>query len=160
MSTLSSADTSVVESRTAPAASSVERYFEASLYLLIVIGFATLVTTAKLDVVSILFVGAALAFRGWLLVRRRHLLVPDRWTTYLTLVYTLFYVADLFLISGTFVTATVHLVLFSMVVKIFSVQRDRDHVYLAVLAFLEVLAAAVLTVDSLFLFFFCLFMLA
>src|SRR5258708_6486535 len=51
------------------------------------------------------------------------------------------------------------MVLFRLVIKIFSVHRDRDLVYLAVLAFLMVLAAAVLTVDTLFLLTFSLFIL-
>jgi transglutaminase-like putative cysteine protease len=58
---------------------------------------------------------------------------------------------DLFLLSGSYVSASIHLVLFSLVVKLFSVQRERDYIYLAVLAFLAVLAASVLTVDTLFL---------
>ena len=41
----------------------------------------------------------------------------------------------------------------------FSVRRERDHLTLAILAFLMVLAAAVLTVDSVFLFSFAVFML-
>jgi hypothetical protein len=36
-------------------------------------------------------------------------------------------------------------------VKIFSIRRDRDYLYLALLSFLEVLAASVLTADALFL---------
>src|SRR5206468_12495708 len=40
---------------------------------------------------------------------------------------------------------------FVMLVRLFSAQRDRDHYFLAVLSFLMVLAAAVLTVDSTFL---------
>ena len=51
-----------------------------------------------------------------------------------------------------------HLVLFGMVVRLFSVQKERDHYMLAVLSFLMVLAAAVLTVDSVFLFAFAGFM--
>ena len=51
------------------------------------------------------------------------------------------------------------MVLFSMVIKVFSVRRDRDLVYLAVLSFLMLLAAAVLTIDSLFLLNFSLFIL-
>ena len=145
------------EIRLRPAAT-IERYFEVSLYLLIVTGFATLVTTGKLDAIAVLGVTLALAFRGWLLARHRTVQIPEKWTTALTLVYILVYIADFLFLSGSFVTATVHLVLFSMVVKIFSVQRNRDHLYLAVLAFLEVLGSAVLTVDSVFLAAFCLFM--
>ncbi len=55
--------------------------------------------------------------------------------------------------------ATVHLVLFGMVIRLFSLQRARDHFMLAVLSFLMVLAAAVLTVDSVFLFSFAAFLL-
>jgi hypothetical protein len=50
--------------------------------------------------------------------------------------------------------------LFSLVMKIFSVRRDRDLVYLAALSFGLVLFAVVLTVDTLFLLTFALFILA
>src|SRR5512146_2293721 len=129
----------------------VERYFEASLFLLIVTGFATLASTGRLDALSLLVVCAALFFRGYLLLRDRKLVIAERWTSYFTVAYVLFYFADYYFLSGSFVTASVHLVLFSMVVELFSVQRDRDHLYLAILAFLAVLAAAVLTVDTAFL---------
>ena len=138
----------------------IERYFQVSLYLLITVGFATLVTTGKLDILSIVFVGAALVYRGWQLASGHSSRIPERATTWLTVGYAAFYLADFLFLSASFVTATVHLVLFSMVVKIFSIQRDRDHLYLAALAFVEVLSAAILTVDSVFLFFFCVFMLA
>lgn len=138
--------------------SAIDRFFEISLYLLIVTGFATLASTGRLDALSVFAVAIALVYRGYLLLRERTVVVPEKLTTYLTVLYVVFYGADYFLLSGSFVTATVHLVLFSMVVKIFSVQRERDHVYLAVLSFLEVLAAAVLTVDTMFLAAFCVFM--
>lgn len=137
----------------------IDRFFEISLYLLVLTGFLTLASTRRLDTLSLAGVLAALLFRGYLVLRDRKVRIPERWTSYLTLVYVLFYVADYFLISGSYVTATVHLVLFGMVVKIYSVQRERDHVYLAILGFLEVLAASVLTVDSVFLASFCVFLL-
>ena len=129
----------------------IELYFQVCLYLLIVTGFATLTSTGKLDFPSVVFVGAALIARGYLLLRRREYRIPDQVVSYLGLLYILVYLADFFLISDNFVQATVHLVLFGMVVKMYSVQRDRDFIYLAMLAFLEVLSAAILTVDSLFL---------
>ena len=46
-----------------------------------------------------------------------------------------------------------------MVVRLFSAQRDRDFYFLSVIAFLMVLAAALLTVDSVFLLAFAVFML-
>ncbi len=137
----------------------IERYFQVSLFLLVVIGFVTLTTTGHLDPLSIAVVSAALVIRGYLMLRGRTLQIPERWTSYLTLAYVLFYFADVFLISANFVTASVHLVLFLTVVKLFSMQQERDQIYLIVIAFLEVLAAAVLTVDTVFFGAFCLFLL-
>jgi transglutaminase-like putative cysteine protease len=87
-------------------------------------------------------------------------LLAERWTQYLTLAFAFWYFADLFWISGTFVGATVHLVLALLVVRLFSAHRDRDFVFLAILSFLLVLAASVLTVDSTFLIGFAAFLLA
>jgi len=137
----------------------VQRYFEVALYLLVVCGFGTLVSTGGLDLPTVLLVGAALLFRGYLVATRRTVLIPERWTTTLTLGYVAFYLADYFVFSGVFVSATVHLVLFVMVVRLFSTKRDRDYYFLAVISFLMVLAAAVLTVDSTFLLAFAGFML-
>ncbi len=81
------------------------------------------------------------------------------WPTILTLLYIFVYFADYFFVSRSFLAATVHLVLFLMVVRLFSLQRSRDHYMLAVLSFLMVLGAAVLTVDSVFLFSFAGFLL-
>ena len=137
----------------------VELYFEVALYLLVLSGFVTLVSTRGLDALTVSLVGAALLFRGYLLASRRKLLLPEAWTTTLTLGYVAFYLADYFLISRAFVSATVHLVLFVMVIRRFSAKRDRDYYFLAIIAFLMVLAAAVLTVDAIFLLAFAVFML-
>jgi transglutaminase-like putative cysteine protease len=93
-----------------------------------------------------------LLYRGYVLARRRQVLLSEHWTNILTIACVGFYIADDFLISRAFLGATVHLLLFVMLVRLFSAQKDRDHYFLAVLSFLMVLAAAVLTVDSTFLF--------
>jgi protein-glutamine gamma-glutamyltransferase len=144
---------------TAPLPEALQRYFEIALYLLLFAGFGTLASTGGLGLFTVLLVGAALLFRGYLLFRDRTWLIPERGTALLTLGYMAFYVADYFLISGGFLNATVHLVLFVMVVRLFSAQRDRDYYFLAVIAFLMVLSSALLTVDSIFLLAFAIFML-
>ncbi|MBZ5721642.1 MAG: DUF3488 and transglutaminase-like domain-containing protein [Acidobacteriia bacterium] len=148
-----------LRSATIPLPVAIERYFEVAIYLLVFTGFGCLASTGGLDIPTVLLVGGALLFRGYLLATRRILVISERWTTTLTLVYVAFYLADYFLISGSFLNATVHLVLFVMVVRLFSAHRDRDYYFLAVIAFLMVLAAAVLTVDSIFLLSFAGFML-
>ena len=142
-----------------PVSQAINKYFELSLYLLVLMGFGTLASTGGLDLPSIVLVGIALAFRGYLLAERRRIVISERFTTPLTIAYFVFYAGDYFLLSRAFLAATVHLVLFAVVVRTFSLRRDRDYTMLAILAFLMVLASAVLTVDSVFLFFFAGFML-
>jgi len=140
-------------------AAAIERYFQVSLYLMVLTGFGTLASTAALDLPTALLVGMALLVRGVLLAKRTEVQIPERWTTYLTLGYGVFYVVDLISLSGSFLTATVRLVLFVMLARMFSVQKERDHYMLAILSFLMVVAAAVLTVDSVFFLTFAAFML-
>jgi protein-glutamine gamma-glutamyltransferase len=129
----------------------IRRYFDVALYLLIFTGFGTLASTGRLDLPTVLLVTLALLFRGYVLARRQKVLLSSRWTNILTIACVGFYIADALFISRAFLGATVHLILFVMLVRLFSAQKDRDHYLLAVLAFVMVLAAAVLTVDSTFL---------
>ena len=140
-------------------APAIERYFNVSLFLLVLTGFGALASTGGLDSPAVILVGMALALRGYQLLARRDFVIPERWTTLLTLIYVFVYLADYFFLSRGFLAATVHLVLFAMVVRLFSLQRTRDHYMLAVLSFLMVLAAAVLTVGSVFLLSFAVFLL-
>jgi protein-glutamine gamma-glutamyltransferase len=148
-----------INSGKATMAHAIERYFNVALYLLVLTGFVTLASTGGLDLPGVVLVGLALLVRGYQLAARREFAIPDSWTNYLTLLYIFVYFADYFFVSRGFLTATVHLVLFLMVVRLFSLQRPRDHYMLAVLSFLMVLGAAVLTVDSVFLFSFAGFLL-
>jgi hypothetical protein len=145
--------------RTPAFSAGIQRYFETSVYLLVVVGFGTLASTQQLDVATLLFAGSALLLRGYGLAAKQSLLIPEAWTTSLTLGYVAFYLGDFFLISSSFVTATVHLVVFVMVVRLYSARKDRDYYFLSLIAFLLVLAAAILTVDSIFLVAFSLFLL-
>src|ERR1039458_5871678 len=133
-------------------AKAIERYFNVALYLLVLSGFGTLAATGGLDLPAVILVSLALGLRGIQLLTRREFVIPERWTTVLTLIYVFIYLADYFFLSRGFLAASVHLVLFAMVVRLFSLQRTRDHYTLAVLSFLMVLASAVLTVGSVFVF--------
>ena len=145
------------QSGVAPLSRSIDHYFELSLYLLVLTGFGTLASTGGLDLPSVILVGVALAVRGFLLAKRQQFVISDAWTTPLSIAYFIFFAADYFIFSRSFLPATVHLALFGVVVRMFSLRRERDHVTLAILAFLMVLASAVLTVDSVFLFSFAAF---
>lgn len=137
----------------------IRPYFEALLLFLLAAGFYTLAATGRLGPVVLGFGSAAFLLRGFLLWRgvRPHL--PARWLSSATLLYAVFYLADVYVFSRSFVDATAHLVVFIAILKLFSAQQARDYVYLCIIALLEILSAATLTVSSGFLLFFLLFLL-
>lgn len=137
----------------------IDQLCQVSLLLLLATGFFALAGTGKLDLFSIILVSSALVARGITLLMRREWRIPVRWTTYLGLLYVLAYGVDLLLVSRGFVAASIHLLLFALVIKLFSVERYRDLLYLAMLAFMEILAAAMLTVETGFLTAFAMFVL-
>jgi transglutaminase-like putative cysteine protease len=140
-------------------AHAIERYFHVALFLLVLSGFIMLASTGGLDLPTVALVGLALLVRGYMLLNQLDFVIPENWTTFLTLIYVLVYFADYFLLSGGFLAATIHLVVFLVIVRLFSMQRPRDHYLLAALSFLMVLASAILTVGSAFVFAFAAFLL-
>src|SRR3984893_17022538 len=75
-----------------------------------------------------------------------------------TLAYAGFYPIDYFYVSGAFIPSTVHLVFFVAVVKIVTAKTNRDYLLLKVIAFLELLAACVLSYSLNFFVFLLLFL--
>jgi len=144
---------------------SVQRYFEISLLLMLATGFFTVATTGKLDVVSMVMMFGALSIKLWSYIRGADYSLGPKTVTRISIFYIFFYGLD-FLIFSTgpspidrMLAATVHLVLFTAVMKIFSARTYRDYGYLATLSFLMMLASAVLTVGTTFLVFFTLYVL-
>jgi protein-glutamine gamma-glutamyltransferase len=144
---------------------SVQRYFEISLLLMLATGFFTLASTGKLDLVSTLVMFAALCIKFWGYLRGANYCVGPQTVTRLSIFYIFFYGLDflIFAVGPTAVdrmlAATVHLVLFITLMKIFSARTYRDYGYLATLSFLMLLASAVLTVGTTFLVLFTIYIL-
>ena len=139
---------------------SVQRYFEVSLLLTLATGFITLATTGKLDFISTVVVSLALGVKLWSYSRNADLSLSPRTVTRVSIFYILFYALDFLAFSpgpgplDRMLAATVHLILFTTVIKIFSARTDRDYAYLAALSFMTMLAGAILTVSTSFLVFF------
>jgi transglutaminase-like putative cysteine protease len=165
------------EPQETPRLAAVDRYFEVSLYLLILVSVLALVSTGKLDLFSSLLGPLAVLYKGfrWWRTKRRSMALPvpeisPKSATRLVWAAFLFFPADLWLMSNTLAAgapnpglygallATVHLVLIALVVRLYSARTQRDHLFLALVAFANMLAAAILTVDTLFLAFFFLFL--
>ncbi len=144
---------------------SVQRYFEISLLLMLTTSFVTLTTTRKLDLVSTVVVFAALLLKFWSYVRDTDYSLQSRTVTRIAIFYIFFYGLDFLIFSpgpglvDRMLGATVHLVIFATVVKVFSARTYRDYGYLATLSFMMMLASAILTVSSTYLACFTFYML-
>jgi transglutaminase-like putative cysteine protease len=157
--------------------SAIDRYFEVSLYLLLLVSVLAVVSTGKLDLASALLTPLAVLYKGfrWWRARRQGAEpapeLSHRAATWLVGAAFLFFPADLWLMANTLalgapnpalygaLLASVHLMMIALVVRLFSARTQRDYLFLALVAFANILAAAILTVDTVFLAFFFLFLL-
>ena len=143
----------------------VDRFFAVSLLLMLGTSFVTLASTGKLDRVSVILLFAALAARLWGYASGWNLNISPRMVNRLALLYIPFFILDFVFFSAgetslqSMLNATVHLVLFVTVAKVFSAVTRRDYAYLATLSLLMMLASAVLTINTTFLVFLTLYIL-
>jgi transglutaminase-like putative cysteine protease len=154
-----------------PHLSALDRYFEISLYLLLLTSVLALVSTGKLDLVTMLGAPAALVIKGIRWLRRLPPELSARAATWIVACYLVFFPVDLWWVSRAIASAAqnpglmaallaaIHLMLFVMIVRLFSAQTTRDHLFLAMLAFAAMLCAAILTVGTAYLAFFFAFLL-
>ena len=144
-------------------------YFEASLLLLLLASVLTLVSTGKLDIFTTIAAPVALVIKGFRRWRGRGAELSARAATICFLAYFVFAPFDYFWarsrasdapnpqLYAALMTA-VHLMLFAMIIRLYSARTRRDSLFLAMLSFAVMLSAAVLTVDTTFLIFFLVFL--
>jgi len=143
----------------ATAAVSVERFFQFALLGLVASGYLAVAGSGYLDTPTVVLIGACLAVRGLLIAGVARMEIPERTATLAAAAYAGFYALDYFLLSHDFLAATVHLVFFLAMLKIFTSTTGRDYLYTAAIAFLELVAAAVLSVNFNFFLFLALYLL-
>jgi len=141
----------------------IERYFDVSLFLLVVTGLVAMISTGKLDPVSTALPLIALLWKGIRVFRRQPPELSQRTATSLVLAYLLFFPLDLWFLSRSLASdapnptlyagllAAIHLLIFATLVRLFSARSHRDQLFLAMLAVTCMLASAILTVDTAFL---------
>jgi transglutaminase-like putative cysteine protease len=131
-------------------------FFGFLIYLLVAVGFCMIAITGQISLsVSLLFL---VPFLGSLFspIRKKVQLTARRANLY-TWIYLPFFLADMVVLSRSFVPATLHLILFIQVLKLYQPKNNRDYFQLILLAFLLVLAASSLTISSFFLVLFLIF---
>src|SRR3984957_1502247 len=136
----------------------VDRFFELSLLGLLASGFLAVAGSGYLDLPTIVITAVALLTRALIVAGVIRFELPPIVITLVTLAYIAFYAADYFLISRSFIPAAIHLVFFVAVVKILTGHTDRDYLLLKVIAFLELLAACIVSASFNFFFFLLLFL--
>jgi len=152
-----------------PLASVLSRYFEASLYLMLYTAVLTLVATGKLDLFTTIVAPSVLVWKGFRRWRGNAPEFSPRTATYFIAGYFVFAPVDYILARNrasdapnptlyAALLSTVHMLLFAMMVRLYSARTRRDSLFLAMIAFACMLAAAVLTVDTAYLGFFLVFL--
>jgi protein-glutamine gamma-glutamyltransferase len=148
-----------------------ERFFRTSLFLLMATAVATLVSTGKLDLITMIVAPSAVLYKGVRWWRRCPAEIPQRIATRLVVAYLVLFPLDVIFLSRTFVSASsnpalyaallgaIHFLLFVMLIRLYSANTDRDALFLTMLSFAAILASAVLTIDTTFLGLFFLFLL-
>src|SRR5215813_10145807 len=118
----------------------VERFFQFSLLGLVASGYLAVAGSGYLDAPTVLLTAAGLFLRGLLICGVLRVEISERAATRATILYAGFYVVDYLFLSRELLAATVHLVFFLAIVKILTARTNRDHLYTAVIAFLELVA--------------------
>lgn len=139
-------------------AGAVDRFYHVCLLGMLASGYCAVVGSQALDWPTALLAGAALFGRAAQLSGWSDLEIPERWVTIATIAYIGFFAADYFLLSQEFLAATVHLVFFVAIVKLLTARTKRDFLFLELIAFLELLAASVLSSNPSFFLFLVLFL--
>ncbi len=139
-------------------AGAVEKFFEFSLLGMVSCGYLAVVGSGYLDLPTVILTAAGLLLRALIVARRLRIEITPRAVAAATVLYIGFYPIDYFYLSGEFLPATVHLVFFVCVVRILTARTNRDYFFVKVIAFLELLAASVLSSNLNFFLFLALFL--
>lgn len=123
----------------------VQRFFDCALLGMVASGYFAVLGSGQLDGPTAVVALAALCLRALAIANLVALEIPPKAVAALTLAYVVFYAADYFFLSKSFLTATVRMIFFVAVVKLLTAKTPRDYTFLKVIAALELLAAAILS---------------
>jgi transglutaminase-like putative cysteine protease len=153
-----------------PTLAAVQRYFEVSLFFLIAVGVASLASTGKMDPLSTVVPPVLVAVKGWRWWRGHGPELSHRAATWLTILYFFFFPVDLIVFSRALsegspnpllfsaLLSAIHLMLFALMVRLYSARTTRDYLFLTMTAFALMLVTAILTVDTMYFVFFLVFL--
>ncbi len=147
-----------------------ERFYRTALFFLVLTAVTTLSATGKLDPITTTLAPALILYKGFRWWRGFPAELPTIAATRLVVAYLFLLPIDALFVSRflargitdptlyAVVLAAVHFLLFVTIIRLYSANSDRDALFLAMLAFACLLAAAIFTVDTYFLAFFVAFL--
>jgi hypothetical protein len=125
----------------------VERFFQFALLGLVASGFLAVAGSGYLDRPTIILVAAGLALGGLAVAGVARLEITERTAAAATAAYAGFFLLDLLALSHNLLAAAVHLVFFLVVARALTARTNRDYLYMAAIACMELMAAALLSID-------------
>ena len=128
-----------------PPARNIDRFFEYSLLGMLASGFFAVLGSGFLDLPTAAVMTCGLVARVLTLSDLLPLNASPRFVTAITLAYIGFYPLDYLFLSREFVPATVHLVFFLAITKLLTARSERDYGLVKIVAFLELLAASIVS---------------
>ena len=120
----------------------MKRYFQISCHCLILSAFLALGLTGRLSAPAILIFTIGVCVSLYRTIKGSPYPLTSRSAFILSCAYIVFFIIDNTMISGSFIPATIHLVLYLQLAKLFQKKTDKDYLYLILLAFLMILAAS------------------
>jgi transglutaminase-like putative cysteine protease len=144
----------------ASAGNSAERFFEFSLLAMLGSGYCAVLGSGELDWPAAVLMPAVLLVRALMACGRLRLDIPAWLVAAVTVAYVVYYPLDYLYVSESFLTATVHLIFFVAGIKILTARTPRDFNFVKLIAGMELMAAALLSVNLNFFVFLALFLLA
>jgi protein-glutamine gamma-glutamyltransferase len=123
----------------------VDRLFQFCLLGMVGSGYFAVAGSGYLDASTVIATAVALLLRALIVVDLLRIPFSPAMVNIATLAYIGFYPLDYLYVSKEFLPATVHLVFFLAIAKILTADNDRDYTYIKVIAFLELLAACLLS---------------
>ena len=120
----------------------IDLAFQIGLWLLLANGYLAILLGGELDSLSAIVMAIGLVVRALAILGWGRTELPKALVTALSLLYVVFYVADVFILRSGFMISTVRMLFFFTALRLVTARTSRDYFYLGVLAFLHLMAAS------------------
>jgi transglutaminase-like putative cysteine protease len=125
---------------------SAQTFYETALLGMLASGYFAVLGSGELDLPTAALMFVALCVRALRIAGLIAFEVPQILVTLAAVAYVFFYPLDIQFVSRSFLAATVHMIFFLAVIKILTASTLRDYTYLKLIAGMELLAAALLSI--------------